>query len=388
MGDVRVCHLLHDLALGGLENQVLRIVRATDDPTITFLVCYVGADDSMGPAFEAAGARVVHLDTGSPDPIDQFRPRSLWRLARFLREYDVDVLHCHGSLYQHVVGRLCARAVGRRVMGTYHTRRDTFQTATQWLERLTRPLSSVDVAVSKGVELTYASSARVYRPGQAEFDRRTYTVYNGIDVESFNERVRDSVPERVDPRPPDDDGVVFLTIGRYSAAKNQLTLIEAMGEVVSAVPDAHLILVGWGELESSLRSAVRRTGLEEHVTVAGRVSAEYGDVPSVYDYYALADVFVLPSLTEGLSVVLLEAMAAGLPIVASRIPGNDEAVVDDQTGSLVPADSVDALARAMIAMADDDRGDRFGERAYEHAQATFHIDYTVAAYVDLYHRVS
>lgn len=379
MGDLCVCHLVENLALGGLENQLLRIVRATDDPSISYVVCHAGSDTSRRSAFQEAGARMV--DAGHAGALDAVRPRNLVRFARFLRAEGVDVLHCQGSLYQHVVGRVCGSAAGCPVVGTYHNRADSFHPATRMMERLTRPLSAVDVAVSKGVERSFAGSAREYEVGQDGLNRATYTIYNGIDVLAFESAVGDADPTSVAPDVAGDGGTVFLNVGRYSDVKNQAVLVDAMDRVVEELPAARLFVVGWGERESALRERVERHGLDDHVTVTGRV-------PSVTPYYALADAFVLPSLAEGLSVVLLEAMAAGLPIVASHIPGTTEAVADGDTGLLVPPDSVTELADAMVRMADEDRRARFGENGRNLVSDRFDVRRTTDAYLDVYRRLT
>lgn len=376
---MRVCHLLHHLALGGLEKQVLRLVRASSERSVSYTVCYFGDDDSLRAEMEAAGARVVHLDTVSTTPASQFDPRSLWRVTEFMRDEAFDVLHAHVSLYVLVVGRICGRLAGTPVMGTYHNTRENYHPTMQVLERVTRPLSAVNIAVSKDVERSYANSARLYHRdhGRDGFERQTYTIYNGIDVEEFASQVRDASTEQLRSAWGVGDDLVFLTVGRYSEEKNQRALVRAMAEVADELPDSHLFVVGWGPLEDELRRTAADCGIEDNVTITGRV-------PSVHEYYALADVFVLPSLTEGLSVVLLEAMASGLPVIATEVAGTGEAVVDGTTGYLVRPDSSAALADAMGQMASPERRRRMGQNGYERVCDEFRIQNAVQSYLDLY----
>jgi glycosyltransferase involved in cell wall biosynthesis len=302
-------------------------------------------------------------------------------LTGVLRRGSFDVLHCHTPQYLLVVGRVCGRLARLPVVCTYHNVSDAFDPRLRPVERLTRPLSAVSVGVSKAVERTFAGSAELYPRTGRPLDRRTYTVYNGIDVEEFSGRVREADPSEPRREHDVDDGVVFLTIGRYAEEKNQLALIDAMSDVVESLPDARLFVVGHGPLEDDLRRAVTDRGLDENVVITGRV-------PSVEEYYALADVFVLPSLTEGLSVVLLEAMASGLPIIATDAPGTAEAVVDGETGYVVPLEDRAALVRAMERLGAADRRERFGESGFERVRDTFSIRRTVDSYLDIYRRVS
>lgn len=377
---MHVCHLVHHLALGGLETQVLRLIRATDDPDVSYTVCYFGPDDSLREEFEAAGARVVHLD-GSDDPRYQFAPWRMLALTRFLRRERFDVLHVHTSLYLPVLARLCAAPLGVPVVGTYHNVDDKFSPSMRIAERLTRPLSATNVGVSKGVERSFADSAVEYRPG-AGIDRRTYTVYNGIDVEEFAGDVRAADPAAARAEwGIDADDLVFLSIGRYTADKNQLSLVRAFAEVADSLPHACLVVVGWGPLEDDLRATAERLGVADRVSITGRVD-------SVHEYYALADAFVLPSVTEGLSLVLLESMAAGLPIVATDVAGTAEAVVDGETGYVVPPNDERALADALVRLGDDETRHRLADAGFDRVSDTFSVRTTIDSYLDIYRTVS
>lgn len=378
---MRVCHLVHHLNLGGIQTQLLRMIEASDSDAVSHTVCYPGVVHDLREEFEDAGVRVVRFETGADDPLNQFRPAFLRELTGFLRRESFDVLHCHSPQYLLVVGRVCGRLAGLPVVCTYHNVSDAFDPRLRPFERLTRPLSAVSVGVSKEVERTFAGSAELYPRTGSPLDRRTYTVYNGIDVEGFSGQIRQADTAGLRSEYGIDDEVVFLTIGRYTEKKNQLGLIDAMGDVVESLPDARLFVVGHGVLEDDLRRAVADRNLDGNVVITGRV-------PSVEEYYALADVFVLPSLTEGLSVVLLEAMASGLPIVATDAPGSAEAVVDGETGYVVPLEDRTELARAMERLGADDRRERFGQNGFERVRDTFSIQRTVDSYLDIYRRAS
>jgi glycosyltransferase involved in cell wall biosynthesis len=376
---MRVCHLVHDLTLGGLENQLLRIIEAAPDD-IDFVVCYFGDDHSLRAEMEGAGVRVVQLEAGSGDPVQNLLPWSLWRFNRFLQGEQFDILHAHGSAYLHVVGRLCALGTGTDVVGTYHNTAENFNRGMLVLERATRPLSAVNIAVSEGVEQTFAGSSSVYPPADG-LERLTYTIYNGIDVEAFAGSVAaaDGPGLRSELGLSETD-LVFLSIGRYSHEKNQRLLVEAMADVVEETPEARLVLVGWGDLEADLRRTAEREGISDHVTVTGRV-------PSVPEYYAMADVFVLPSLTEGLSVVLLESMSAGLPVIGTDVAGTGEAVVDGETGLVVEPDSKSALVDAMCRLSDRDLRRKMGFKGRKRVEETFSIERTAELYADVYRRL-
>lgn len=220
----------------------------------------------------------------------------------------------------------------------------------------------------------FTGDARQYVPGQ---NRQWCTIYNGVDVDGFRSKVEASDTTDARLQWGLGEGPVFLSVGRYISAKSQLDLIEAMKYVVYELPDAQLLIVGWGELEDELRAAVDERGLEENISITGRQHP-------IHEYYRLADSFVLSSVRESFGIVLVEAMAAGLPVVATDVQGIPEIVEDGETGLLVPPRSPRQLADAMMELQDSERRERLGKAGYERARDEFDIERTVVQYVDLY----
>jgi glycosyltransferase involved in cell wall biosynthesis len=154
--------------------------------------------------------------------------------------------------------------------------------------------------------------------------------------------------------------------------------VTALSHVLDEYSEVTLLLIGDGSLRSKLEAAARDEGIADRVAFIGHVA-------DVTPYYAAADVFVLPSETEGLPVVTLEAMAASLPVVATDIPGVNKVVVDRGTGRLVPPGDVKAFASAMVECVNPDTRDTFGIAGNRRVSETFSIDTVTAAYVNLYH---
>jgi sugar transferase (PEP-CTERM/EpsH1 system associated) len=181
--------------------------------------------------------------------------------------------------------------------------------------------------------------------------RRVTQIYNGVDIQRFT--------PRVGPRPPlgpegfaSQDTLIMGTVGRMHAVKDQLTLVRAFLHILATVPQARawlrLVLIGDGPLHQEASQLLRTAGAESLAWLPG----ERQDSP---DLMRALDVFVLPSLREGISNTILEAMASGLPVVATRVGGNPELVEERRTGQLVlPADPV-AMAEA-ICIYGRDRG--------------------------------
>lgn len=167
---------------------------------------------------------------------------------------------------------------------------------------------------------------------------RLRVVHCGIDVEKF-------------PAPPPMDGGAprLVSIGRFSEQKGQLVLIEAMAQVVETHPDAHLTLIGEGEMRPQIEAAIARLGLSAHISLPGWLSED-----GVRGELTRAQALVMPSFAEGLPMVIMEAMAAGRPVIATYIAGIPELVRPGETGWLVPAGDTGALARAVDALASTD----------------------------------
>ena len=175
---------------------------------------------------------------------------------------------------------------------------------------------------------------------------------------------------------------VAIFVGRLSAEKNLSTLVKAWAEVLRVQPDSRLLLVGDGgtfrNVEPQLRGQVERLGISAHVRFVGRV-------PEILDYLLAADLFVLPSSTEGMSNALLEAMAAGLAVVATRIPGNLQVIQDGENGRLVELLDTAALARAIIELlGSPDDALRLGQAARQTVAERFAIDRVGQEYLRLY----
>jgi glycosyltransferase involved in cell wall biosynthesis len=199
---------------------------------------------------------------------------------------------------------------------------------------------------------------------------------NGIPTDEYapdpDTRAQWRQAHGIEPR-----ATVLTHIGRFAVQKNHALLIEAFAQVRTHAP-LYLLLVGGGELEDAVREQVAGLGLQERVRFLG-VRA---DVPAILN---ASDLFVLSSRWEGNPLSVMEAMAAGLPVVSTAVGGVPELVREGETGLLVPSGDAAALARALQALVDDPaRREAMGAAARQHAIAHFDIRHTVRGYEQLY----
>jgi D-inositol-3-phosphate glycosyltransferase len=216
--------------------------------------------------------------------------------------------------------------------------------------------------------------------------RRLHVIPSGVDVERFRPRDRQRA-RRTLGLPADARIVVF--VGTLEARKQVDRLLAAMPAVREAVPNARLVVIGTGDHAGSgdqmplLEHMVGELGLSEAVHFAGRVPEE-----DLVDWYAAADVFALPSSSEGQGIAALEAMACGVPVVASAVGGLLTFVEEGRNGFLVPSRDVPALARRLIEVVTDPHlRDRMGANACQIAKQRFSWSQTVAETIDVYHEL-
>ena len=366
---VSVTHLITDLSTGGAQVALLRLLRDLDrDRFFPAVACLYGGDTTVAQGIRALGIPVTDLRMTA-----KWRWDAFWRLYHLLRRERPVILHTwlfHANLAGRIVGRLA------RVPIVVTSRRNV-NVGGGFRERLNRWTMRLDDRVLAVCEL--ARQAEIERAGAPP--DKVVTIYNGIDVERFvaldtkpGARVRQAFGIPV--------GAPLLgSVGRLHPQKGQADMLAALAQVRERVPAVRLLLVGSGELRPDLEAQARSLGLAEVVTFSGLRA----DVPEIL---AALDVFVLPSLWEGMPNAVLEAMAAGLPVVATAVGGTPEAVVDRVTGLLVPPHDPDALARAIERLLGDPSLRReMGRAGRERVGRHFSIDQTVRRTQALYETV-
>ena len=290
-----------------------------------------------------------------------------------------DVLHVHTvsylALVTVLVGHACRRPIVLKAAGWWelegvlnHARRRELVTRVS-LAILRR--ASAWIAVSR--ELKQAMLAAGIPAA------RVHLLPNGVDTTRFAPAGREASRRHLGLAP---DGVRVVFVGRLVPEKELATLLEAWKVVTDKVEGAWLDLVGSGPLAGELAKQSRRLGIADTVVF-------HGERPGVERYLQAADCFVLPSSVEGMSNALLEAMATGLPVVATRIGGTEQLVTDGVNGWLVSPGDADELARAICAvLGDATRARQNGARGRRRVESRYGIERIAARYVAMYDALS
>ncbi len=371
-GRVRILHLLSGCTVGGCERHVLSLLARLDRRRYqSWLACFVAEPDAaepLVPRFRALGVRVV--DLGAERHLD---PRAIWRLAQVIRRGRFALIHAH-SFRTELAAVLCGKLLGPRLLGqtpivvrTVHNT-DPFYVQPQYARVARASAAHLDriIVISDAV-------GRYLREHGGLRDQSMSRIYYGIEANPLeSERV---LP---DQRPP-----TIGIVARLAPQKGHRVLLDAMPRVLAKVPRARLRVIGHEELSTvgELRAYAERVGVADRVSFEGF----RGDVPALLREL---DLLVLPSFWEGFGLVLLEAMAAGRPVVATRVGPIPEVVMDGETGLLVEPGNAAALAEAIVRVLTDaalsERLGRAGRsRAAEHFGIVRMVAETEALYEDL-----
>ena len=284
---------------------------------------------------EEAGYKVFYLS--NIRLINTFRFSILLKLIRILREHNVDILHCNShkpSFYGALAGTFAKTPVVlSHVHGLNRTRNRKRRLANFFLFKRIHRIIAIAEKVKEDILMNnWRLSAE-----------KVHVLENSVDYGRFS----NPSTSRLEARKIlglSAHALVFGTVGRLAPTKGQSYLIKAFAEVKQELPESVLLLAGAGRLEDTLKAEASRTGFGKSIHFLGRRT----DIPQILK---ALDVFVLPSVAEGFGLALAEAMAAGVPCIATQVGGIPEILPNRDVGRLVPARDANALAAAMIDLA-------------------------------------
>ena len=365
MSPARILYVITDLETGGVPLHLHRLVRSLDRSRFEPLVVSLS---KPGPVTELLADDGVPTDTcRAAHALDL---GALWRLRRIMLRFRPDLVHAllfHANMATRLVGPL-AGVPGRRIINEIQT----VEIERTWhlvLDQLTHSLCRCEIGNSPAVV-----NHLVQRGGLPP--EHLVCITGGIDPRRFQglapaQRSEWNIPA---------EAKLLLWVGRMDPVKRLGDLLEAFAQL-TLEPPPHLLLVGDGPERDRVETQVSQRGLDKRVHLIGFRT----DVPALL---AAADVFALPSLTEGLPNALLEAMATGLPVVACAVPGCTDLIDNLINGLLVPPACPQALAGALARLLDDPAlASRLGQAARrkvlrEYTQAACH-----QGYLALYERI-
>ncbi|HBG77658.1 MAG TPA: hypothetical protein DDW84_02250 [Phycisphaerales bacterium] len=306
-------------------------------------ICIYHTKNSDNPnVFEQNGKKVFYLTT-KPSP-GFFKFFAIFKLAMILRKQKVDIIHCHhhkSVVYGVIAGKLAGvPAIIAHVHGLGRTR----NIRRKLLNLFIMPCIDKILAVGGAVKKDIIANNPTVKP------ERIINIGNSIDYGYYSQENFDRAAVRRKFNIP-QDAFVFATAGRLAETKGQKFLIEAFAQVKKQIPNAFLLLAGAGELKDELEKQVITLGCKDSVGFPGKVN-------NMPELYCAMDIFVLPSIAEGLPRGLMEAMAAGVICIASNAGGIPEILDNGKFGFLVEPRDVNSLCLAMLKAANLPGGEK------------------------------
>lgn len=373
LAKIKILHVVRPAA-GGMKNHLLDLVRLTDQTRFDVtVVC--PPDTSLFNDLAALGIKTIPISlVGELSPTKDYAV--IKSLVKYLHTSGTTILHAHSSKGA-LVGRLAA-ALARTpvIVFTAHNsifyeqwpgwKKKLFATVERFLARFTDRIITVSDALKQEL---------IEREGLSS--KQLTTIYNGIAVDKFAIKV-DTIAVRRSMAIP-ELGPVIGTIARLAPQKGVSYFLKAASLLKEY--QVNFMVVGDGPLREELEQEASELGLQNRVTFVGRRE----NIPEIL---ATLDIFVLPSVTEGLPLTILEAMAAGKPVVATRVGGVPEAILEGKTGLVVPPRDPEALAVALAGLLGErERLIKMGNCGRKHVTERFAIQTMVDKTMELYHQL-
>lgn len=366
-----IVYMIDGLGWGGAERLMIPILSNIDKQCFNIRVCVLQNKDGNPVANELReiGITVDML------PVRYLRElNAIPRIIKYLREAKTDLLHAQLE-FATVLGGMASKRLGIPSAVTLHTIPENEEGLKSnihlMLENfILRNFIDCVISVSKETQRFYLHTAKLS-------DEKSCVIYNGIDVNKYSTVLpaRSKILTEFDIPPT---AHVLTTVAVLREPKGIQYMIRAMPTLINADPQIYYLIVGGGEYFESLQNEAKKLRVEENIRFAGVRK----DIPSIL---SASDLFVLPTLTEALPTVLTEAMAAGLPILASRVGGVPEMIQDGINGKLIEPANPEILAAVCLEMLKDSQSLRqMGVAGKKIAEEKFNIKTQVEQLQDLY----
>ncbi len=367
-GPARVLYVVDHLKVGGAQTHLVELLGRLDRRRFAPSVCALKRHGDLVGSVEALGVPVHDGGLGST-LWGGGGVRVVWRLARLLRAERVDLAHAY-LFHPNVVTPIAARLAGVRAIVVSKRSLDRYP------GRAARAAVRLGNRLASRVLVNAEAIGRFVAREEACPTAKMVLVPNGVGDQTL-----DFAGDRAEVRRRlglPTDTPVAVALSRLAWKKGVRHLVDAAPRLLEAVPDAHVVIAGDGDLRAELVAQTRALGVEGRVTFLGTRR-------DPLDLLRASDVFVMPSVVEGMSNALLEAMALGLPVVATEVGGTPEVVVDGETGFLVPPADPERLAAALAkVLLAPELGRELGAAGRRRIQERHRVEHMVRAVERLY----
>ncbi|NOR68271.1 MAG: TIGR03088 family PEP-CTERM/XrtA system glycosyltransferase [Methylomarinum sp.] len=367
-----IAHVIYRLGTGGLENGLVNLINNMPPMKYRHIIVCLKGSTSFRKRLQRQDVEIVDLKKQEGQDWGSFV-----RFYQILKEYQVDIVHTRnlGTIEYQVPAFLAG--VKYRVHGEHGW--DVFDPEGknkkyQWLRRLLSLLIKVFIPLSLHLQSYLTEKVKI--PAH-----KIHRICNGVDTKKFHP---DKVKQQVEDCPLlfDKDNIYIGTVGRMHGVKDQITLVTTFISLIESnsalAGKVYLLLIGDGPLREQAIELLKKYQLIQYAWLPG----ERTDIAEIM---RTLDIFVLPSQAEGISNTILEAMATGLPVVATNVGGTSELVENGETGLLVPHSNPEAMTKALYQLlTDKDKRQQLGLNGYKRVLDNFSILAMVNQYTDVY----
>lgn len=386
----RIRHVLIGLPVllvGGTEVQALSLVRALLSGGYRVTVCcYYEFDEEVAIWFREAGAEVLLLRLVRDQ--QRFSIGTILRLVMMLfslfRRVRPDVVHIQ-YLAPGLIPVLAASLARVPVIfATVHIAGSiVYGRKAKTLLRLAALFCTCFICVSRGVEEFWFGDSEIFDPANVNKSRKHFTVYNAIDTVAIANAISAVDKHKMKEMLGIAGRPVIGIVGRLAHQKGHTILINAMAEVIKAFPDVVLMIIGEGPERKKLGEKASALNINKNILWMGEQRQN-----KVFEFYAIMDIFAMPSLYEGFGLTAAEAMAAGCLVIGTKVAGLSEIIKNNENGVLVTPGDSGELANALIYwLSSRDRAIAVGEKGREHVRHMFSLNEFSRSMLSLYYKL-
>jgi len=327
--------ITHDLAIGGLQQVVVNICRSIDKNKFDISVLCLRDLGEYVTEIKNQGVKVIYLPQ-KHSGTDYF---SFLKVAKILRDEQIDIIHTHNTqpLVDGTIGAILSGV--KTIIHTDHARKFPDKKRYMFAEWLMSHFVNKIVGVSEHTSNNLIKYEKIS-------PKKIITIPNGIDGLKYNIKI-DREKKKKELGITRDGPIIGLGV-RLIKSKGITYLLKAMPELIKTFPDITLVIAGMGDYENQLKKEANEIGVDKNTLFIGPRL----DMPELLKLF---DLYVLPSLSEGLPMVLLEAMAAGCPIIATKVGGIELAITDGENGLLIEPRNSQLLTKNIITLLNDNK---------------------------------
>lgn len=368
MNKIKILHITYDMAIGGTEQVIRQLVENTHPEKFEVsILCLENNIGEIGQALIKQGIEISHLNRQ-----EGFDISLIFAIRKYIIKNKIDILHCH-QYTPYSYGILASLLTRSKVIFTEHGR--FYPDSSSWkrkiinpfLSMLTNQITSISEATKQALidyESLPSKKIKVIYNGIADLSNKKYeilTIRNELGLV--------------------DDNFVLGTISRLDPIKNHKMMLSAFKEISSQISKSRLLIVGDGPLKEELRQECEDLGITDKVIFTGfKIEPQ--------KYLKIMDIFLLPSLSEGTSMTLLEAMSFSKPCIVTNVGGNPEIVINNETGIVIPNNDEQLLVENALSLIEDkDKQILFGKKGRERYCESFSVEKMMLEFEQLYYGV-